>query len=287
MKNLKLMLVGTSSDAGKSLLTAVIAKHYQERGLRVAPFKAQNMSSRTARLRGGELIANSSLWQARALGLEAEARMNPILLRPCGERRSELFVLGKSRGELAAREYYTLRDELRPIVMSALESLSADYDLLVLEGAGSCAEINLLDRDLVNLPLAKAADIPAVLVADIERGGVFAAIYGTWGILPEELRRQLKAYLINRFRGDVSLLEPGLELLKEKLDLPALGVVPYVEACLEPEDSLSEDYHRLPAKLQTASEAELRRFYDSEFAKARTEIEGNIDFSKLDEIIGL
>ncbi len=288
-KTAALMLVGTSSDAGKSFLTAVILRHYAKRGLKVAPFKAQNMSRLSYSLPDGRIMADSQRQQADAVGIRPRVEMNPILLRPLGDRKSELIVLGESQGQYFARDYYAEKSRLRPLVLSAYESLARDSDLIVVEGAGSCAEINLLTGDYVNLGLARELEIPALLVADIERGGVFASIYGHYKILPAELGSLLHGFLINRFRGDVSILEAGIREIEEKLETPCLGVVPYIEAYLEAEDSLSENYHRLPPDIQEKLQAPEERaaFYRREFERAAEAAEAAIRFELIDAIIDI
>lgn len=235
-----IMVLGTTSGAGKSFVTAALCRHFANQGLKVAPFKAQNMSRNSEILDDGSEISNIQVVQARAAKTAPRVEMNPILLKTTGEKSSQLIVNGKPRGEYDAKTYHTMKEELWPEVEKAFRTLQAEYDVIVVEGAGSPAEINLLDNDFVNLGLAKRLGIPAILVGDIERGGVFASVYGTYEILEPDIREPIKGYVINRFRGDIDILKPGIDQLAEKLDLPCLGVIPYARIYLEPEDSLDQ-----------------------------------------------
>lgn len=234
------MVVGTTSGAGKSTLVSALCRALVRRGLDVAPFKAQNMSNHSAVTPDGGEIGRAQAMQAFAARVETDRRMGPVLLKPSGARTSHLVVLGEEVGVADAVGYGERSARLRPVVLEALQSLRAEHEVIVLEGAGGAAEINLLDRDLVNLPLAAAAGVPAVLVVDIERGGAFAAAYGTWALLPDRLRTCLRGVVINSFRGDVSLLEPGLRDLEARTGLPVLGVLPHLgeHLMLGVEDSL-------------------------------------------------
>ncbi|WP_141401530.1 cobyric acid synthase [Ornithinimicrobium cerasi] len=235
-----LMVVGTTSGAGKSTLTSALCRAFARRGVDVAPFKAQNMSNHGAVTPDGGEIGRAQAMQALAAGVETDRRMGPVLLKPSGARSSHLVVLGEEVGVADAMGYGERAARLRPLVLGALQGLRSEHEVVVLEGAGGAAEINLLDRDLVNLPLAAAAGIPAVLVVDIERGGAFAAAYGTWALLPERLRACLRGVVVNSFRGEVSLLEPGLRDLERRTGVPVLGVLPHLgdHLMLGVEDSL-------------------------------------------------
>ena len=235
-----LMVVGTTSGAGKSTVVTALCRALARRGVSVAPFKAQNMSTHLAPLPDGRVLGRAQAMQALAAGVEPDPRMGPVLLRPTGERTSRVLVLGEDSGLADAVGYGARAARLRPVVLEALRSLRSEHDVVVLEGAGGAAEINLLDRDVVNLPLAAAAGLPAVLVVDIERGGAFAAAYGTWALLPEHLRERLQGFVINSFRGDVSLLADGLRDLEERTGVPVLGVLPHLgdHLMLGLEDSL-------------------------------------------------
>ncbi len=235
-----LMVQGTSSSAGKSVLVAGLCRVYARRGYRVAPFKGQNMALNSFVTPDGGEIGRSQAAQAEACGLEPSTAMNPVLLKPNSDHTSQVIVRGKAVATLNAREYYAWRHTLRPRVREAFAELATAHDLVILEGAGSPAEINLRENDLVNMGMAAMADAPVILVGDIERGGVFASLYGTVTLLEPAERARIKGLVINRFRGDASILEPGLKQLTELLDIPVLGVLPYWDIRIEEEDSLAE-----------------------------------------------
>lgn len=245
-----LMVCGTASDVGKSRIVTGLCRLLVRRGVRVAPFKAQNMSLNSFATPSGHEIGRAQGIQAIAARVEPEVAMNPILLKPTGERRSQVVVMGRPTGELDAATYQAIkRDTLRPVVLAAFEDLRSRFDVVICEGAGSPAEINLLDGDIANLALAEATGIPAILVGDIERGGVFAALYGTIMLLPELLRCHIRAFVINKFRGDASLLASGLEELERRTGVPSLGILPYENnLSLDAEDSLglSAAMHGIP-----------------------------------------
>ncbi len=234
-----LLIAGTTSDAGKSVVVAGICRMLARRGVRVAPFKAQNMSNNSVvTLDGGE-IGRAQALQARACGLEPSVRFNPVLLKPGSDRRSQLVVRGKAVGTVGARDYFTRRQELRAVVAAELASLRAEFDVVICEGAGSPAEINLRATDLANMGLARAADIPVLVVGDIDRGGVLAHLFGTVAVLEPEDQQLVSGFIINKFRGDVSLLQPGLDQLTTLTGRPTLGVIPFAEDLwLDAEDSL-------------------------------------------------
>ncbi len=237
-----LVVCGTTSDAGKSWMVAGLCRLLARQGVSVAPFKAQNMALNAAVTADGAEIGHAQWVQALAAGVPAEAAMNPVLLKPTGETTSQVVVMGRVVGERSAHEHHDRTEELRPIVAAALADLRRRYDVVICEGAGGAAEINLLDRDLANLPLAAAAGLPALIVGDIERGGVFAALYGSVALLPDELRRCVRGFVINRFRGDPALLGDGCADLERRCGVPTLGVVPMVHGLdLDAEDSLALD----------------------------------------------
>lgn len=240
-----LLVVGATSGAGKTTLVTGLCRAIARRGVDVAPFKAQNMSNHTAVTPDGGEIGRAQAMQALAARVETDRRMGPVLLKPSGARTSHVVVLGEEESVTDAVSYGARAQRLRPVALDALQSLRREHELVVLEGAGGAAEINLLDRDLVNLPLAAAAGLPAVLVVDIERGGAFASAFGTWALLPPGLRSCLKGFVINNFRGEVSLLEDGLRDLESRTGLPVLGVLPHLDGqvMLGQEDSLGLDEH--------------------------------------------
>ena len=237
-----LVVCGATSDAGKSWTVTGLCRLLARRGVRVAPFKGQNMALNAAVTAGGGEIGHAQWVQALAAGADPEVAMNPVLLKPTGERTSQVVVMGAAVGEQSARDYHDGKDGLRPIVLAALADLRSRYDVVICEGAGGAAEINLLARDLANVPLAAAAGLPAVVVGDIDRGGVFASLLGTVALLPDDLRPWVRGFVINRFRGDPSLLGNATDELERRTGVPTLGVVPMVAGTdLDAEDSLALD----------------------------------------------
>ena len=232
-----LMLQGTGSGVGKSLLCAGLCRLLARRGVRVAPFKAQNMALNSGVTRSGEEMGRAQILQAQAAGLEPDVRMNPILLKPQGQGRSQLVRLGKAIGNYTYHDYYQLAEENFKIVRKVYDDLSRDFELLILEGAGSPAEINLQQTDLSNMRMAHHANARVLLVGDIDHGGVFAWLKGTYDLIQEEYRPLLYGCLINKFRGDYTLLEPGIRLFEEQVPLPVLGTIPYDSFQLDEEDS--------------------------------------------------
>ncbi len=232
------MVCGTSSGAGKSTLVTGLCRLLARRGVRVAPFKAQNMSNNAAVCADGAEIGRAQYAQALAAGIEPTADLNPILLKPIDDRRSQVIVHGAPVTEVGATDYGAQSGALLDLAVDALDRLRERYEVVVVEGAGSPSELNLLERDVANLPLAARAGIDAVLVADIDRGGMLAAAYGTIALLPADLRDRIRGIVVNRFRGELSLLQPGLDLLEERTGVPVLGVVPFLPGAVDTEDSL-------------------------------------------------
>ncbi len=235
-----LMVVGTASSAGKSLLVTALCRIFKRRGFRVAPFKSQNMSLNSFVTPEGHEMGRAQVSQAEAAGLVPSALMNPILLKPTTNRRSQVIVRGKVRADMSAPEYYAFKDSLKDEMLESFNTLAAQNDIIVIEGAGSPAEINLLDNDFVNLGLAAMLGAPTLLVGDIDRGGVFASLYGTVKLVPSEQQACIKGLVINKFRGDLKVLEPGLRQIEELLSLPVLGVLPYEKFAIDEEDSLTD-----------------------------------------------
>jgi adenosylcobyric acid synthase len=231
------MLQGASSSVGKSLLTTALCRLYARRGVRVAPFKAQNMSNNAAVTPDGGEIGRAQAVQAMACGLEPHTDMNPILLKPEADSRSQVIVNGRPLGSLPARDYYALKRSLWEAARGALERLREQYDLVIIEGAGSPAELNLYEDDIVNMAVARHADAPVLLIGDVDRGGVFAQLLGTLMLLPEQERVLIRGLIVNKFRGDPTLFAGGVRILEERSGLPVLGVVPWLpEAGLAEED---------------------------------------------------
>jgi len=263
-----LLVAGTHSDAGKSVVTAGICRWLARQGVRVAPFKAQNMALNSVVTPDGAEIGRAQAVQAAAAGIEPEAAMNPILIKPSGERHSQVVVMGKPYADADARSYRELKHELRPLVATALAGLRERFDVVVCEGAGSPAEINLRDADLTNMWLAREAGIATIVVADIDRGGVFASLFGTLALLEPEDQAHVAGFVVNKFRGDASILEPGLEALARRSGRPTLGVLPYVDDLwLDVEDSLAIEGRRAeaPTSGDTLDVAVLRLRWMSNF----------------------
>lgn len=239
----RIMIQGTMSNAGKSLLAAGLCRIFHQDGLRVAPFKSQNMALNSFITDEGLEMGRAQVVQAEAAGIAPSVLMNPVLLKPCSDKGSQVIVRGEPVGTMDAVSYYAFRKNLRPAVKEAYDTLAAQNDVIVIEGAGSPAEINLNDEtEFVNMGMAELADAPVLLAADIDRGGVFAQIYGTIMLLPPHQRARIKGVIINKFRGDVEILRPGLAMIEEKTGVPVLGVVPYLQVDIDDEDSLAEHH---------------------------------------------
>ncbi len=237
-----LQVCGATSDAGKSTLVAGMCRLLARNGVSVAPFKAQNMALNSYVTRDGGEIGRAQAAQARAAGIEPAVSMNPILLKPTGDRTSQVVVMGQPIGVMSAAEYHEHKPQLLALVLSSLAALRSQHDVVLVEGAGSPTEINLLANDIVNLRIARDAGMPAIVVADIDRGGVFAHLFGTVALLPEDLRRTVKGFVINKFRGDPALLGDGTAMLQQRCGVPTLGVIPMLrEMWLDGEDSLALD----------------------------------------------
>ena len=219
------MVLGTSSGAGKSWLCTALCRWYARQGLRVAPFKAQNMSNNARVVAGGE-IGSAQYFQALAAGVEPTVQMNPLLLKPEADTRSQVVLLGRVNAELTALPWRTRCAQVWPLLAQTLDALRREYDVIVIEGAGSPAEINLQSSDVVNLRVARHADAACLLVSDIDRGGAFAHLYGTWALIPEDDRRRLKGFVLNRFRGDPGLLAPAPERMLELTGVPVVATIP-------------------------------------------------------------
>ena len=239
-----IMIQGTMSNAGKSLLAAGLCRILKQDGYRVAPFKSQNMALNSFITRDGGEMGRAQVVQAEAAGIAPDTRMNPILLKPTTDVGSQVIVNGHVQGNMQAMEYYRRKRTYIPAVLEAYHSLAAEYDVIVIEGAGSPAEINLKKDDIVNMGLARLVDAPVLLVGDIDRGGVFAQLYGTVALLEEEERRRIKGVIVNKFRGDRAILEPGLKTLAQLCGIPVAGVIPYTHVDIDDEDSLTERFGR-------------------------------------------
>lgn len=246
-----IMIQGTMSNVGKSLLTAGLCRIFKQDGFRVAPFKSQNMALNSFITEEGLEMGRAQVMQAEAAGIAPSVLMNPVLLKPTNDVGSQIIVAGEVLGTMSARDYFAYKKNLIPKVMEAYEKLSGQYDIIVIEGAGSPAEINLKTADdFVNMGMARLANAPVLLVGDIDRGGVFAQLIGTVDLLDEEERSRVKGLIINKFRGDKSILEPGVSMIEKRTGIPVVGVTPYMELQVDDEDSLS-------SRLEACGEAKL------------------------------
>lgn len=237
-----IMIQGTTSNAGKSLVTAGLCRIFTQDGYKTAPFKSQNMALNSFITEDGMEMGRAQVMQAEAAGIKPDVRMNPILLKPTSDKGSQVIVNGEVRGNMTASDYFRHKTELIPDIMKAYDSLSAENDIIVIEGAGSPAEINLKSQDIVNMGMAKMAKAPVLLVGDIDKGGVFAALAGTIMLLEDDEKSMVKGTVINKFRGDVEILKPGLAMLEDIIKIPAIGVVPYLHVDVDDEDSLTERF---------------------------------------------
>ena len=236
------MIQGTMSNAGKSLICAGLCRIFKQDGYKVAPFKSQNMALNSFITEDGLEMGRAQVVQAEAAGIKPQVTMNPILLKPTNDIGSQVIVNGKVRGNMSAREYFACKKKLIPDIKEAFQALSDEFDIMVIEGAGSPAEINLKADDIVNMGMAKLVDAPVLLVGDIDRGGVFAQLLGTLMLLEEEEKERVKGLIINKFRGDKTILDPGVDMLEERGNVPVVGVTPYMQVEIEDEDSLTERF---------------------------------------------
>lgn len=277
-----LMIQGTMSNAGKSVLTAGILRVLRQDGYRAAPFKSQNMALNSYITKSGLEMGRAQVMQAEAARIEPSIEMNPILLKPTSDIGSQVIVNGIPLKNMAAKEYFQFKKSLIPEILKAYETLDKQYDVIVLEGAGSPAEINLKQDDIVNMGMAKLVDAPVLLVGDIDRGGVFAQLVGTIQLLEAEERERVKGLVINKFRGDRKILEPGLEQLYDICRIPVTGVIPYMHLDIEEEDSLSERLDTIAKDTQKNSHGLL------EIAVVRLpHISNYTDFNALERIEGV
>ncbi len=238
-----IMILGTMSNVGKSYVAAGLCRIFRQDGWRVCPFKSQNMALNSFITKEGLEMGRAQVVQAEAAGIEPSVKMNPILLKPNSDTGSQVIVNGVVRGNMKAMEYYKRKREFLPDILASYHALEKEYDVIVIEGAGSPAEINLKENDFVNMGMAKLADAPALLVGDIDRGGVFAQLYGTVGLLEEDERRRVRGFIVNKFRGDPRILEPGLRQIEALTGIPVVGTLPYARLDLDEEDSQSERLH--------------------------------------------
>ena len=244
MRGKSLMFQGTGSSVGKSMLCTAVLRIMKQDGYTVAPFKAQNMALNSYATSEGLEMGRAQVVQAEAACIEPSVYMNPVLLKPTSDRRSQVIVNGRPIGTMSAAEYEVYKPQLRQAVKKTYDELESRVDYVVIEGAGSPAEINLHDGDIVNMSMAKAADAPVILIGDINPGGVFASLYGTVKLLPPDEQERIRGIIINKFRGDLKILEPGLVMMEELLGIPVLGVIPWMDVDIEDEDSVTERFER-------------------------------------------
>lgn len=239
-----IMIQGTTSSAGKSLLVTALCRIFYEDGCKTAPFKSQNMALNSFITDEALEMGRAQVVQAEACCVQPKTTMNPILLKPTTDKKSQVIIEGRVFKNMDAAEYHEYKKELKDIILRNFNKLSESFDVVVLEGAGSPAEINLRENDIVNMGMAEMADSPVIIVADIDRGGVFASLVGTIFLLSNEEKKRVKGVVINKFRGDIKLLEPGLKQLEEIIKIPVLGVIPYLDVKIEDEDSVTEKFKR-------------------------------------------
>lgn len=248
----KIMIQGTASSVGKSILVAALGRIFKQDGYSVAPFKSQNMSLNSYITLDGKEMGRAQVLQAYACGLEPEVYMNPILLKPTSDQKCQIVVNGKVYGNSSAMEYHNMKLEFKDMLKEQILSLEEKFDIIVMEGAGSPAEINLRDRDIVNMGMAELVDAPVLLVGDIDKGGVFASLAGTLLLLNEDEKKRVKGTIINKFRGDVDILKPGIDMIEDIIHIPCFGVVPYFMLALEDEDGAVEFNKKITAPIDVA-----------------------------------
>ncbi|MGI6776962.1 MAG: cobyric acid synthase [Acetivibrionales bacterium] len=242
IKARSIMIQGTASSVGKSLIAAGLCRIFKQDGYSVAPFKSQNMALNSFITRKGKEMGRAQVVQAEAAGIEPDVCMNPILLKPTTDKKAQVIINGEVYGNMSAAEYHNFKPKLADMVGETYKKLAEKYDIIVIEGAGSPAEINLREKDLVNMGMAEIADAPVLLVGDIDKGGVFASLVGTMVLLTEEEKARVKGVIINKFRGDIEILKPGIKMLEDIIRVPVLGVLPYTKLNIEDEDSLAERF---------------------------------------------
>ena len=239
-----IMVQGTMSNAGKSWVVAGLCRIFRQDGYHVAPFKSQNMALNSFITKEGLEMGRAQVMQCEAAGIEPSVQMNPILLKPTNEIGSQVILNGEVIGNFSAKEYFQKKKDFLPEIKKAYDVLAEKYDIIVIEGAGSPAEINLKKDDIVNMGMAELADAPVILIGDIDRGGVFAQLVGTMMLLEKKEQNRIKGFVINKFRGDVTLLQSGITMLEEKCQKKVLGVIPYLSIDIEDEDSLSQRFEK-------------------------------------------
>src|SRR5687768_9302696 len=253
-----LMIQGSSSSAGKSLMVAALCRIYARRGIKVVPFKAQNMSNNAAVCADGSEIGRAQALQAAAAKLQPSVDMNPVLIKPEADSRSQIILMGRPWQTLEAKTYYEKKEILWEHVKQSLDRLRAEYELVIIEGAGSPAELNLKRGDIVNMAVAQYANAPVLLVGDIDRGGIFAQLIGTYWLLDSEEQKLMRGFIVNKFRGDLSLFDDGIQIIEEKSGIPVLGVIPYLRGLSLPdEDAVSVEVASRAARPASTSQTDI------------------------------
>lgn len=283
------MFQGTSSSVGKTILTAAMCRILKMEGFFVSPFKSQNMTSNSTILDNGKEMASSQVIQAEAAGIEPKVEMNPILLKPTTDKKSQVIVNGILTDNVPAAIYQERKENLKNIIKNSYNILSNTSDIIVIEGAGSPAEINLNKNDIVNMGVANLVDAPVVLIGDIDRGGIFASIYGTIMLLNEEDKSRIKGFIINKFRGDIEILKPGIKMLEDLVNKPCLGIIPYFEINIEDEDSIVdiEAVSRRKEMKENTDTKEYKRIKEEEYEKLAKIVRESIDIKHIKRIIGI
>lgn len=280
-----IMIQGTTSNAGKSLTVAALCRIFKQDGYKVAPFKSQNMTSNSCIDQEGLEMGVAQAMQAEAAEIKPDARMNPILLKPTGDKSAQVVLNGEIFKDMSASRYYNYKKEMIPHIEKAYNSLAEEYDIVVIEGAGSPAEINLRENDIVNMGMAKLVNAPVIIVGDIDRGGVFASLAGTMLLLEDEEKIRVKGFVINKFRGDVNLLLPGLKMLEEITKVEVLGVVPYMNVDIDDEDSLSDS--KKQSFLHELEGLNLKKYKESQYDILADCVRRSLNMEKIYEITGI
>lgn len=278
---MNIMIQGTTSSAGKSLMATGLCRIFKEDGYSVAPFKSQNMSSKCFETSDGKKMSTAQALQAKAAGIPPHPDMNPILLQPQTDRDSKVIIKGEEKYEMDAREYFEFKNSLKEMIKETFKNIEEENDIVVIEGAGSPAEINLKQNDIVNMGMAKMADSPVLLVADIDRGGVFASLFGTVMLLEEDERSRIKGLIINKFRGDKTLLDSGIKMIEDMLNIPVIGTIPYTPLELVDEDTLIDYDKKCNENPQSEEELQI------ELNKLSKVLRENMDINYIYKLIGI
>lgn len=287
MKKKCIMIVGTSSGAGKTLFATALCRIFFKDGLKVSPFKSQNMALNSYITKDGKEMGVGQAMQAEAAGLEPDVKMNPLLLKPTADKKLQILLNGEKNKIMSGMEYHKYKHNYLPILKEIYEEIESRHDIVVIEGAGSPSEINIKEEDISNFAMANLADAPVLLVADIDRGGVFASIYGTIMLLSEENKKRIKGIIINKFRGNPEVLESGFDIIKKLTGVPTLGVIPYEYIDLEDEDSISERNKNLDLEKNKTLYNSIKEYREEQFKKLEKIVRNNVNIDEIYKIIGL